>query len=117
MSGAGRQGECGPQAKRQSADDLVAVGYRFEIPGTWSEPAENLDDKRSNYGPESELPSVEMNAQFTDISGKSCGSYRIRFLKIATSKSDTQRYAIDNADVNGLLKVIASCAVRPIGRP
>jgi hypothetical protein len=67
----------------------AAVGYRFQaaVPPAQRPP-----------GP----PSIEINTLFKSAVGSDCGSYRVRFY--------TPTYLVDNQDLEGLLRLIASCA-------
>ncbi len=91
--------------------DGVAIGYRFETPGEWSEPEETLEEGGSSGGNATvnlETP-FELETLFTDRSGAECGRKRIRFLRTGGGTSP-DRYAVDAADLRELLVLIASCA-------
>jgi hypothetical protein len=91
----------------------VAVGYRFEISGRWSEPEEMLDKAKSSVTfPNLETP--EIPVQFKNISGGDCGKISVKFLKRPKSvDSGYRKYFVDNSNLQELLGVIASCATKP----
>lgn len=100
--------------------DGVAIGYRFETPGDWSEPGETLEEGGSSGSSASvnfESP-FDLETQFTNRSGAECGRKRIRFLRIADGQSPG-RYLVDDSDLVELLRLIASCAAQagPMPRP
>lgn len=90
----------------------AAVGYRFETPGRWSEPDETLAppelgpfrDPRDPLNP-------EINAVFVNRYGAECGRFKVKFLTPPLGSFPTTRFLIDNADLLGLLRVVASCAM------
>jgi hypothetical protein len=91
------------------AGDL-AMGYRFEEAGRWSEPDDTLEDERP-AAPTIESPSLKTD--FTNASGSSCGSYQVRF-ELDQPRQKIRHltpYLVNNLDLDGLLHVIASCAI------
>lgn len=92
-------------------DGGVAIGYRFETSGEWSEPEETLGEGGSSGGNAAvnlETP-FELETLFTGRSGAECGRTRIRFIRTGGGESPG-RYAVDAADLRELLVLIASCA-------
>jgi len=93
-----------------------ALGYRFRVPGAWSEPEETLDERLQQ---ERQYPTLEANPKldtlFKDGSGRDCGVYRIEFrgAPIVNMPAPPLRYLVDNADLGDLLRLIASCASTP----
>jgi hypothetical protein len=87
----------------------VAVGYRFVTPGWWSssdEPSEINLTERTPANP-------EILTQFTNSTGRGCGSYRVRFFR---TEEFYTRYLVGSPDLAGLLRVIADCAIGRDGR-
>jgi hypothetical protein len=86
----------------------AAVGYRFRAgvrsglrpPGQ----ATALPTAPPGAAPP-RAPSLEINALFKSAVGSDCGNYRVTFY--------TSTYLIDNQDLAGLLRLIASCAGEP----
>lgn len=106
--------------KRRSWDELraelfgqhssrgdLAVGYRFEEAGHWSQPDRTLDEDRT-ASPDLENPVLETN--FTSASGAACGNHRVSFVRASTSEGRTAPYLVNNSDLAGLLAVLGSCA-------
>jgi hypothetical protein len=87
-----------------SAWGAAAVGYRFETPGPWSEPAETLAPPEVGPFHRSRDPlNPEINTVFVNRYGVECG----RFL----TDPPPAQFLIDNADLPDLLRVVASCAM------
>jgi hypothetical protein len=83
----------------------VAVGYRFETAGWWSEREQPLQvrlDTRSPVNP-------EVDTAFTNASGVECGRRRVKFVK---SGGVRVSYLIVNSDPEDLLQLITSCAAK-----
>jgi hypothetical protein len=92
-----------------SSGDL-AVGYQFEEAGRWSEPEETLEEERP-AAPIDENP--VLRTQFTNGSGGSCGHFQVKF-ELDRSKQGIRHlmpYLVNNSDLEGLLQVMASCAI------
>jgi hypothetical protein len=86
----------------------LAVGYRFEIPGRWSEPAETLEENSAYAG---RPPSAALETHFKTRSGADCGRSEVHFLLTPTDHPDSLTpYLVNNSDLAGLLAVIGSCA-------
>jgi len=94
----------------KSAGRDVQLGYRFLVPGRWSEPDETLDEERKWGDPTANYTSSELETIFTNSSGVDCGKIRLHFSPAAQNGRADQRYVIDNADVGNLLQLIAVCA-------
>lgn len=85
------------------AEDRPSVGYRFTTPGWWLPSHEPVTvNDRSPVNP-------DIITTFADHSGHECGQYRLTFLK-RTDRNQLPAYFVDNSDVSGLLRLIASCA-------
>ena len=85
-----------------------SVGFCFDIPGRWSEPEETLEPEKTYPEPDlRELLHPEVATYFKNGSGDDCGSYRVNFLKTV---EENQQYLVDNSDLGGLLRLIATCA-------
>jgi hypothetical protein len=83
------------------SDASVGVGYRFLIPGWWSEPrfqlfADAIDADLGGYPDDPEI-----DTQFTNALGRDCGSIRVKFIG---------RYHVDAPDLRSLLSLIGTCA-------
>lgn len=84
------------------SDRRIAVGYRFASSGWWSPPYEPITvDERKPVNP-------EIDTIFTDHSGRDCGRYRVSFIK--TNQAVEPAYLVNNSDLEGLLRLISSCA-------
>jgi hypothetical protein len=88
---------------------IAALGYRFSPPGSWSEPLESFAPRGDNAPLTPLGPSPDLDAIFESASGGSCGTYTIGFRIAAVSRSH-DAYVVDNSDLGGLLRLIASCA-------
>jgi hypothetical protein len=90
-----------------------AVGYRFEDAGRWSEPQETLADEKGYADQPEPKASPELDTRFTSGSGGDCGRYRVKFVTPPKAGPRTPLpYLIDNSDLGGALRVVASCAVQ-----
>jgi hypothetical protein len=89
----------------------VAIGYRLGIAGRWSEPPETLEDSDTTGGIPGNPENMDINVNFKDAVGRDCGRYVVRF-KRAAYRPPEIGYLIDNPDIPGLLRVLASCAIR-----
>jgi hypothetical protein len=99
-----------------------SVGYRFGIPGRWSEPEETLElEKAYPTVTIRELLHAELATHFKNRSGDDCGSQRVAFLKTVEVNRqyvvgkrqylvDPLQYLVDNSDLEELLRLIATCA-------
>ncbi len=88
----------------------VQLGYRFHVPGRWSEPDETLEGEREWGALTANYTSSELETIFTNSSGMDCGKFRLHFSPAAQNGWAGRRYVIDNADVGDLLQLIAVCA-------
>jgi len=88
----------------------LAVGYRFEDSGRWSEPEETLEDERP-AAPVVESPVLK--TEFTNASGTDCGHFQVSFDLSHTEQKIRRHtpYMVNNSDLDGLLHLIASCVV------
>ena len=100
-------------------DDRVAVGYRFNIPGHWSEPAHTLEQQPASRDNTRISLKDEFNIDtvLTDSSGTDCGTRPVALLKSRTSAVGREKYLIDNSNLGDLLRLISSCAARASERP
>ena len=94
-----------------------AVGFRFEIPGDWSKPAETLDqalENRRRYPASLDESPTEpkLETQFVDKAGNDCLTREIKFVLAAAVPNGTGwRYFVDDSDMEGLLRTISECAL------
>lgn len=84
----------------------LAVGYRFETSGWWSEREEPLQIRLDTRDP----VNPDVGTVFTSASGVECGSRRVKFVK--TGEITHVSYLIDNQDTEDLLHLITSCAAK-----
>ena len=87
----------------------VAVGYRFEIAGRWSEPDETLTDREQAFFSRKSLYPV-INTVFKDRSGGDCGRFVVRFQSSNDLTSLWPLYLVDNSDIEALLRMVSLCA-------
>ena len=95
----------------------VAVGYRFETPGPWSEPDETLEER--DYGELAVPENPQINVLFKDRTGKDCGQHLVIFRRnqmLLTREGGQQEaslpYLIDNSELGDILRLIGACAAR-----
>ena len=89
--------------------DKTAVGYRFHAPVRWSEPAVTLAAPQPTITLSPQHASnQEVDTSFKNVSGKDCGSIRIRLLDPQPSSGPS--YLVDNSDLGALLELISRCA-------
>ena len=85
----------------------TAVGYRFELPAPWSDPAVTLEIRNVGFTlPFRNAANSEVETFFKDGSGRDCGRFRLRLSPAPSGGS----YLVDNADLGALLEVISRCA-------
>jgi hypothetical protein len=94
----------------RSGSDGVAVGYRFDAPPRWSEPAMNPEAKGGPEDLGQDAASPELDTLFKGASGHDCGWHRVKFV---TASGPLPRYLVDDSDIGGLLRLISSCAAGP----
>ena len=114
LSGVGRTWTALRAQMWRAKSEPVAVGYRFEIAGAWSQPEENLDDtisqERQPVIDLSKLPRIaNIDAEFTNKDGSDCGHYIVEFV-LGQNRIMRSAYLVNNLDLEGLLGVISSCA-------
>ena len=91
----------------------VAVGYRFAVPGYWSEPEAllQIDQRELDGPPDTEAPTLDTT--FTNKAGVVCGSYRLSFVRAPMpAPPGYLKYLVDNRNPIELFRVIANCAAR-----
>jgi len=100
----GVRAELWPGAQRGD----VALGYRFEIASSWSQPWDRPAWKEVDVDSIIHVPvSPEINTVFKNSEGNDCGKYQVKFL---TTQDQFELYRVDNTDLTDLLRIIASCA-------
>jgi len=99
---------------------VTSIGYRFDVAGRWAEPVDTLEENRKYDAawPNEEPGHISIDTLFTTRSGGECGRYRVAFVREEPSLGRTvgvvpkfYEYVVDNADLEGLLKLISFCAV------
>jgi hypothetical protein len=93
----------------------VDVGYRFDVPGRWSDSEETLEDERLAGNPQGNYNHPEIKTSLTTRSGNTCGETRLTVFSTPHTPwpEGRRRYAVDNSDLGNLLQRIASCAALP----
>ena len=94
----------------------VGIGFRFTVPGRWSQPSFTLDDdlvaqRKAGVGTQQLGEQFSFPTEFTDSSGAVCGAKEISFVR-APMDDHYGSYRIDNSDLKDLLLLISSCAVK-----
>jgi hypothetical protein len=87
-----------------------ALGYRFEIHTTWSEPALALE-----IAPPGTILEDHpiLDTHFVSATGADCGRLAVNFVKLASDSGPTRLpYAVNQRDIGGLLRVIGLCAAQ-----
>jgi hypothetical protein len=87
------------------------VGYRFDIRGRWSQPAETLEENRDDGDDPLTEPEVALESQFKTSSGKSCAKLLVGFKKVI--QFGRARYLVDNTNLNDLISSIGVCFTQP----
>jgi hypothetical protein len=87
---------------------VLAVGYRFEPAGSWSQPELTLDPQQPESVHTTENP--ELDTTFVDRSGAGCGTHHVRFLMAALQNTSRASYLVDSSDLRELLELVSSCA-------
>jgi hypothetical protein len=93
----------------------VDVGYRFDVPGRWSESEGTLEDERLAGNPQGNYNHPEIKTSLTTRSGNTCGETRLTVFSTPHTPwpEGRRRYSVDNSDLGNLLQRIASCAALP----
>ena len=102
-----------------AAPSDAAIGYRFEIPGDWSQPEETLDqglqDRRRHVILDEFPAEPKLATQFVDKTGNNCMKREIRFVQApAEPRGVVMKYVVDDSDMEGLLRTISECALRSL---
>ena len=87
--------------------DRLAVGYRLDLQGPWSEPPEPLEDPPGDV---EYIGKLDLDVLFKDGSGKDCGSRRIVFLAPGFEFSNDPSFLIDNSNLGDILRLVSFCA-------
>jgi len=98
-----------PQFSRGVAA-TAAIGYRFEVPGPWSQPwaAEPLEEAWGKVDARRFPKSTVIDTFFTDGAGRTCGEHLVEF----TRRGGPLEYTVDAPDLGGLLRVLKHCATQ-----
>jgi hypothetical protein len=95
-------------------DNSIGIGYRFRNAGRWSEPEETLEEERIAPPGNGEPMVHELETQFQDHTGATCGSVRILF--VPAKRTDfvvgSPTFTIGNPEIVDLL---AACTARNPG--
>jgi hypothetical protein len=95
------------------SNPVGSLGYRFAEAGVWSEGAEEFSDAiegKKTYPNVSDFPvSPAIDTVFNDSVGSRCGRWNIVFDRRGTYPSGAF-YLVDSPDIEGLLRLVASCA-------
>lgn len=89
----------------------LAIGYRFEILGRWSEPPIVLDERLEGDKPTSDSLTPEIETVFKDRSGNDCAKQSVKFIG-QQPDAGQKTFLVDNADVGDLLRAMSSCMAR-----
>lgn len=95
---------------RREPVGLVAVGYRFDNSTRWSGPRALLRSPEPRWDADSDPTRIELVTFFTDRSGRECGKQTIPFETVSGGRERELPYLVDSRDVDGLLRLISSCA-------
>lgn len=90
----------------------VAVGYRIDAQPLWREPEEtlaSLDLPPLQFENPEEPANPVLDVVFTDGAGAQCGTHSLTLLGDGRGH---QEYTVDEPDLEGLLRLIATCAAR-----
>jgi hypothetical protein len=96
----------------------VQVGYRFTIPGRWSEPEETFEVDKKKAHRQSSDDNPQIATVFTNSSGAVCGKLHVKFLSVPETPlpAGPQRYFINAEDLGSVIQVTASCADNAMAR-
>ncbi len=92
-------------------DGQASAGYKFDIPGRWSEPEETLVEKAANSTAAIRSQSFMLKTVFKDRFGTDCATHAISFVEVDTPDR-RDKYLVDSSDLGDLLQSISSCAAR-----
>lgn len=95
-----------PESMPRIGAPSIAVGYKFDIPGRWSEPPETLEPVVKPAAGSSGRHEIE--TRFENAAGKECEGFRITF--VANPVIDQGGFLIDNQDIGDLLRLLATCS-------
>jgi hypothetical protein len=92
------------------------AGYKFHVQGRWSEADENFSDEGKSQitiQREPSDPGPKIDTSFKTITGAECGRIDISFSESARAPSSRGpvTYAVDNANLADVLRLIARCAL------
>jgi hypothetical protein len=95
---------------RSQARSGIAMGYRFETRGLWSEPEETLrQGEREQVDFTPDALSFDLVTVFRDRFGVDCGRRRVKFQR-SSSLTLPGKFFVDSSDLGNLLSLIAFCA-------
>jgi hypothetical protein len=86
----------------------AAIGYKFNAPGSLSEPSMLIPIQARGTNEEEKL---DLDTAFFDRNGRTCGHITIKFVQEANPKPPGYlRYVVDNPNVADVLQLISACA-------
>jgi hypothetical protein len=93
---------------RGAPTDDVAIGYRLDVPGRWSQPwvAESLKEAWGEVDLKRLPANPAIRALFTDSEGRACGEHTVEF----SEDGGPSKYLVDDPELGELLRLITSCA-------
>jgi hypothetical protein len=95
-----------------NSTDIPALGYKFQLAGSWAEPEENLDLQSPRYG-SPDRGTFALETSLFDRYGTKFGTYSIRFITVSVGEPPGYLlYLIDGLQLETLLGAIATCASR-----
>jgi hypothetical protein len=90
----------------------IALKYRVDTPGPWSEPPETLEDKVEGIAATPAQPAeFRLNVHLRSGPGVECGDRAVVFVRTASGETSIGRYLIDNSDIASLLRAMTTCAM------
>ncbi len=125
----------GPRSEPSKRGNEIAIGYRFEVAGLWSEPSDSFEPGLVRPNPEPEPDVAEIPTVFTSRTGAECDSRVVRFVRVAirdgrrgefsrfdpvthkwtTTRGPAPEWALDNeyvveSDLSELLLTLKACS-------
>ena len=89
----------------------VAVGYRFSADPSWSLPDDILEQSESSGRVPQHLENPVIETVFVRGTGVECGHWRMKFVSTREDPASLRmNYFVDETDIEGLLRLLSSCA-------
>ncbi len=91
--------------------DGAAIGYRLSADASWSLPDDTLIENQQKGGAAQHRENPVVETRFVTAAGNACGQRQTKFVSTREDPTSGRRtYLLDESDIEGLLRLLSSCA-------